>query len=201
PSFTLTAPPPPLLPLCGRRLPLPADKHSTKGRTPLRPTPPRALPLLAAALAGGASAHRLPSCERRTRSRPPLTGWLRATVCRPLAAATAAWPRAATAPCRRGTTADHPRATATKVWPRAGAAPLRAGPGDSRPPLCRAFPLFAPLCVAAPAQVAGLAAGGPLAVAPFEHAAGSRPLRARRGQQPLASWLRAAAAPMGGRPM
>ncbi|RZS09754.1 hypothetical protein BHM03_00040864 [Ensete ventricosum] len=76
--------PPPLPPLCRRRLPLPAGSRSTKGRPPLQPAPPRAsplqvMPLLAAALAGaaltgGASARRLPSCGRRTCSRPPLAG-------------------------------------------------------------------------------------------------------------------------------
>ncbi|RWV77300.1 hypothetical protein GW17_00061888, partial [Ensete ventricosum] len=80
----------------------------------------------AVALAGGASAGRLPSYVRRTRSWSPLAGWPRAIICRLLAAA----------PYGRRAAAGHPRAAALGVWPRAGATPLMAGPGRSRPPLC-----------------------------------------------------------------
>ncbi|RZS10822.1 hypothetical protein BHM03_00042093 [Ensete ventricosum] len=98
--------------MCRRRLPLPAGSHSAKGRPPLWSAPPRELSLLAAALAGGASARRLPSYGDRTRSRSPLTSWPRVAVCIPLA-------------------------TEPAEWPRAGTAPLRAGPDRSWPPLCR----------------------------------------------------------------
>ncbi|RWV86766.1 hypothetical protein GW17_00051298 [Ensete ventricosum] len=90
----------------------------------------------AAALPGDASARKFPSYGRRTCSRPPLVGWPRVAICRPLAVAPAAWPRAAFVPCGRRVAAGHPRATTPVVWPRAGAAPLLAGLGRSRPPLC-----------------------------------------------------------------
>ncbi|RZR75576.1 hypothetical protein BHM03_00062666, partial [Ensete ventricosum] len=93
-------------------------------------------PLQVVALAGGASARRLPSCGRRNYSRTPLAGWPQAAVCRPLAAAPATWPRTTVAPCVHRAAADHPRVAAPMVRLQAGAAALRAGTGRSRSPLC-----------------------------------------------------------------
>ncbi|RWW61709.1 hypothetical protein BHE74_00031219 [Ensete ventricosum] len=80
-------------------------------------------PLQAATLAGGASARRLPSYGRRTRSRPPLAGWSRAIVCRPLAAAPAAWLRVSR--CSRSPICMG--ALATAAHPLAGGQPPLQG--------------------------------------------------------------------------
>ncbi|RWW26446.1 hypothetical protein GW17_00009165 [Ensete ventricosum] len=124
-------------------------------------------PLQVAALAGGASARRLPSCGHQTRSRPPLAGWLRVAVCRPLAVAPAAWPQAAAAPMRASCYNRPPSGgcpcgpAAGWPWPQPvallqGALPQSAAPlhGDLD---CSRSPLAGGL-----AAVGHLPAGGPL---------------------------------------
>ncbi|RWV94427.1 hypothetical protein GW17_00043034, partial [Ensete ventricosum] len=95
----------------------PASAAVAGGR-PCKRQPLRAVPLLVGCLPG-----------RRTRNQPPLAGWPRATVCRPLVAAPTAWPRAVAAPCGRRPLTGWP-------WPQPP--PLCRGPCRSWPPLSRA---------------------------------------------------------------